>query len=165
MKNLFSIKLSDKDAAELDESPYLAATASPEVRAKMRNAFSIVEEATAPKEPTEEEKQLRAQGNRYWTVCLVSLAATLILFFVGGDLGIYTAVPALYTVNIGILAVAIVFIFFFTNRNFDNWLFYFDFFKYDIIVVIHIVNHRKINANILPIFCIFKHCAKHFQFR
>ena len=109
MKNLFSIKLSDKDAAELDESPYLAATASPEVRAKMRNAFSIVEEATAPKEPTEEEKQLRAQGNRYWTVCLVSLAATLILFFVGGDLGIYTAVPALYTVNLALLAVSIYF--------------------------------------------------------
>ena len=109
MKNLFSIQLSDKDAAELDASPYLAATASPEVRAKMRSAFSIVEEATTPKAPTEEEKQLRAQGNRYWTVCLVSLAATLILFFVGGDLGIYTAVPALYAVNLALLALSIVF--------------------------------------------------------
>ena len=79
MKNLFSIKLSDGDAAELDMSPYLAATASPEVRAKMRSAFSIVEEATTPKELTEEEKQLRAKGNRYWTACLACIAATLIL--------------------------------------------------------------------------------------
>ena len=109
MKNLFSIKLSDGDAAELDMSPYLAATASPEVRAKMRSAFSIVEEATTPNELTEEEKQLRAKGNRYWTACLACIAATLILFFIGGDLGIYTAVPSLYFVNLALLAVSIVF--------------------------------------------------------
>lgn len=109
MKNLFSIKLSDKDAAELDASPYLAATASPEVRAKMRSAFSIAEEAATPKELTEEEKQLRAIGNRYWTACLACLAATLILFFLGGDLGIYTAVPSLYIVNLALLALSIFF--------------------------------------------------------
>ena len=75
----------------------------------MRSAFSIVEEATTPKELTEEEKQLRAKGNRYWTACLACIAATLILFFLGGDLGIYTAVPSLYFVNLALLAVSIVF--------------------------------------------------------
>ena len=109
MKNLFSIKISDRDAAELDASPYLAATASPEVKAKMRSAFAIVEEASAPKELTEEEKQLRAKGNRYWAVCLACLAATLVMFFLGGDLGIYTAVPSLYVVNLALLAASIFF--------------------------------------------------------
>ena len=110
MKNLFSIdKAKSGSVLELDLTPYHAATASPEVKAKMQNAFSIAEEAASPKEPTEKEKQLRVIGNRYWTACLACLAATLILFFLGGDLGIYTAIPSLYIINLALLALAIFF--------------------------------------------------------
>lgn len=109
MKNLFSIKQIDGGHTELDATPYLAATASPEVKAKMQSAFSIAEAAATPKELTEEEKRLRAKGNRYWTVCLACLAATLVLFFLGGDLGIYTAVPSLYIVNLALLALSVFF--------------------------------------------------------
>ncbi|MBR6782372.1 MAG: hypothetical protein IKM33_04160 [Clostridia bacterium] len=109
MKNLFSIKQIDGGHTELDATPYLAATASPEVKAKMQSAFSIAEAAATPKELTEEEKQLRAKGNRYWAVCLACLAATLVMFFLGGDLGIYTAVPSLYVVNLALLAASIFF--------------------------------------------------------
>lgn len=110
MKNLFSInKTSSKDASELDVTPYRAATVSEEVKAKLKNAFSVVEEESAPRELTEEEKLLRKKGNRYWMICLACLVSSVILFFGGGKIGIFEAVPALYTVNIGILAVAIVF--------------------------------------------------------
>ena len=94
---------------ELDPTPYLAATASPEVRAKMQRAFSIAEEAAAPKELTGEEKRLRAKGNRYWTVCFACLAAALVMFFLGANLGIYTASPSLYVVNLTLLAASIFF--------------------------------------------------------
>ena len=110
MKNLFSInKARSGSVLELDPTPYHTATVSPEVKAKMQSAFSIAEAAATPKELTEEEKQLRAKGNRYWAVCLACLAATLVMFFLGGDLGIYTAVPSLYVVNLALLAASIFF--------------------------------------------------------
>ena len=110
MKNLFSInKGRSGSVLELDPTPYLAATASPEVRAKMQRAFSIAEEAAAPKELTEEEKRLRAKGNRYWTVCFACLAAALVMFFLGANLGIYTASPSLYVINLTLLAASIFF--------------------------------------------------------
>ena len=51
MKNLFSInKTDDPDATGFDGNPYLSKTVSEEVRAKLKGAFSIVEEQTAPRE-------------------------------------------------------------------------------------------------------------------
>ena len=45
MKNLFSInKTADSNAMEFDPTPYHAATVSEEVKAKLKNAFSVVEE-------------------------------------------------------------------------------------------------------------------------
>lgn len=110
MKNLFSINKTDnKDASELDSVPYLAATVSEEVRTLLKNAFSVVEEETAPREPTEEELALRKKGNRYWLICLTCLFASVALFFGGTKAGIFQAVPALHTVVLGLLAVSIVF--------------------------------------------------------
>jgi hypothetical protein len=110
MKNLFSInKTNDTNATELDATPYLAATVSDEVKAKLKGAFSIVEEQAAPREPSPEELALRGKGSRYWLICAGCLLVAVALFLGGGKLGIFEAVPALYAVNIGLLTVAIVF--------------------------------------------------------
>ena len=108
MKNLFSInKDHDGDSSEFDVTPYLTARVSPEIEAKLKGAFSVAEEAAAPRELSEEDKKLREQGNHYWIGCLVCLAAAVILFFAGGKVGIYTAAPILYSVNLALLAVSI----------------------------------------------------------
>ena len=109
-KNLFSInKTMANDSMDLDLTPYHAASVSEAVRAKLKGAFSIVEEETAPREPTEEDKLLRKKGNRYWLVCLVCLLTSVALFFGGSRAGLFEAVPALYFVNVALLVAAIVF--------------------------------------------------------
>lgn len=110
MKNLFSINKTDnKDATDFDPTPYVSATVSEEVRTRMRNAFSVIEEEAAPREPTEEEKALRKKGNRYWLICVGCLLTAVALFFGGSRTGIFEAVPALHFLVIGILTAAIVF--------------------------------------------------------
>ena len=110
MKNLFSInKTSNNNAMELDVTPYHAATVSEEVKAKLKSAFSIVEEEYAPPEPTEEEKALRKKGNRYWLICLVCLVAGVAMFFGGSKLGIYTSMPFLHVIELGLVIAAMVF--------------------------------------------------------
>ena len=110
MKNLFSInKTADKNAMEFDVTPYHAATVSEEVKAKLKGAFSIVEEEYAPPEPTEEEKALRKKANRYWLICLVCLVAGVAMFFGGSKLGIYESMPYLHIVELGLVIAAMVF--------------------------------------------------------
>lgn len=110
MKNLFSInKTENPDASGFDATPYHAATVSEEVRAKLKGAFSIVEEETAPREPTPEERALRKQGNRYWMLCFGCLLLAVLLFFGGSQLGLYEAVPLLYALDLALLAVSIFF--------------------------------------------------------
>ena len=110
MKNLFSInKTSNNKAMELDVTPDHAATVSEEVKAKLKSAFSIVEEEYAPPEPTEEEKALRKKGNRYWMICLVCLVAGIAMFFGGSRLGIYESMPFLHVIELGLVVAAMVF--------------------------------------------------------
>lgn len=110
MKNLFSIKkVNGCDTFELDATPYHAMEVSDEVKAKLKGAFSIAEEAAAPRELSEEDKKLKKKSNRYWMGCLACLATTVILYFVGNELGIFAAVPALYAINVALLAGAIYF--------------------------------------------------------
>ncbi len=110
MKNLFSInKTGNPDATEFDENPYLCARVSEEVRGKLKGAFSIVEEQTAPKEPTEEEKALRKKGSRYWLICLFCLVGAIVLFFGGSRAGLYDAMPFLHVLDLALLVCAIVF--------------------------------------------------------
>ena len=110
MKNLFSINESNgKNDATPDVTPYHVATVSDEVKAKLKNAFSVVETESAPRELTEEEKQLRKTANRYWLICFACLAVSVILFFGGNNLGVFAAVPALYAVVIAVLTAAVVF--------------------------------------------------------
>jgi hypothetical protein len=109
MKNLFSINKTDNpDATGIDGNPYLCETVSEEVRGKLKAAFSVVEEQTAPRALTEEEKALQKKGNRYWLACLGCLAASVLLFLVGSRLGLYEAVPLLYALDIVLLIAAIV---------------------------------------------------------
>lgn len=110
MKNLFSINKTDNpDATGFDENPYLSKTVSEEVRAKLKGAFSIVEEQTAPKEPSEEEKALRKKGSRYWLICLFCLMGAIVLFFGGSRAGLYGAMPYLHILDLALLVCAIVF--------------------------------------------------------
>ncbi len=110
MKNLFSInKTENPDATEFDETPYLAAHVSDEVRDKLKGAFAVVEEQTAPKELSEEEKALRKKGSRYWLLCLGCLLGAVILFFGGSRAGLYTSMPYLHVVDLALLVGAIVF--------------------------------------------------------
>lgn len=109
MKNLFSINKTDNpDATGFDGNPYLCQTVSEEVRGKLKAAFSVVEEQTAPRALTEEEKAFQKKGNRYWMACLGCLAASVLLFLVGSRLGLYEAVPLLYALDILLLIAAIV---------------------------------------------------------
>ena len=56
MKNLFSVnKTQSPEASDFDEVPYLSARVSEEVKDKLKNAFSFVEEEIPQHEPTEEE--------------------------------------------------------------------------------------------------------------
>lgn len=110
MKNLFSINKTDnKDATDFDENPYLAARVSDEVREKLKGAFSIVEEQSAPREPTEEEKALRKKGNRYWLICLACLVGSVALFLGGSQAGLYASMPYLHAIDLALLVGAIVF--------------------------------------------------------
>ena len=110
MKNLFSInKTHDSDTMEFDLTPYHAAAVSEEVKAKLKSAFSIVEEEYTPREPTEEEKALRKKGNRYWMICLACLVTGVALFFGGGRLGIYESMPYLHFLDLAFVIAAMVF--------------------------------------------------------
>ena len=110
MKNLFSInKTENPDAMDFDVTPYHAATVSEEVRAKLKGAFSIVEEQTTPRELTEEEKALRKRSNRYWLICLGCLLGAVALFVADTKAGIYGSMPFLHVIDFVLLAASIVF--------------------------------------------------------
>ena len=110
MKNLFSInKTTDRDAAEFDATPYTAAHVSDGVRDKLKSAFSVLEEETAPRKVSPEEAALRKQSNRYWLICIGCFALALLLFFGGEQIGLYSAVPALHVLDLALLVCAIVF--------------------------------------------------------
>lgn len=110
MKNLFSINKTDnKEATDFDENPYLAARVSDEVRKKLKGAFSVVEEQTAPREPTEEEKALSKKGSRYWLICIGCLLGAVALFFGGSQAGLYTSMPFLHIIDLALLVAAIIF--------------------------------------------------------
>lgn len=110
MKNLFSInKTNNKDSTEFDKNPYLAARVSEGVRDKLKGAFSVVEEQTAPRELSEEEKALRKKGSRYWLTCLGCLVAAVALFFGGSQAGLYDSMPYLHILDLGLLVVSIIF--------------------------------------------------------
>ena len=65
MKNLFSInKDHDGDSSEFDVTPYLTARVSPEIEAKLKGAFSVAEEAAAPRELSEEDKLIVARARK-----------------------------------------------------------------------------------------------------
>ena len=110
MKNLFSINKTDNpDATGFDGNPYLSKTVSEEVRAKLKGAFSIVEEQTAPREQTEEEKALSKKANRYWAVCFVCLVGAIALFFADAKAGIYGSMSFLHAIDLALLVTSIVF--------------------------------------------------------
>lgn len=110
MKNLFSINKTDNpDAMDFDVTPYHAATVSEEVRAKLKGAFSVVEEQTAPREQTEEEKALSKKANRYWAVCFVCLVGAIALFFADAKAGIYGSMSFLHAIDLALLVTSIVF--------------------------------------------------------
>ncbi len=110
MKNLFSINKTDNpDATGFDETPYLCKTVSEEVRGKLKGAFSIVEEQTAPRELTEEEKALRKRANRYWMVCLGGLLGAIALFLADAKAGIYGSLSFLHAIDLALLVTSIVF--------------------------------------------------------
>ena len=110
MKNLFSINKTDNpDSTEFDGSPYLCKTVSEEVRAKLKGAFSIVEEQAAPRQQTEEEKELNKKANRYWLVCFGCLLAAIALFFADAKAGIYGSLTFLHAIDLALLVTSIVF--------------------------------------------------------
>ena len=110
MKNLFSInKTADPNAMDFDPTPYHAATVSEEVKAKLKGAFSIVEEEYAPHDPTPEEIALRKKGNRYWLLTLAFLIGGVALFFGGSNLGIYESMPYLHFLDLALVIAAMVF--------------------------------------------------------
>lgn len=110
MKNLFSINKTDNpDATGFDENPYLSKTVSEEVRAKLKGAFSIVEEQAAPREQTEEEKALSKKANRYWAVCFGCLVGAIALFFADAKAGIYGSLSFLHAIDLALLVTSIVF--------------------------------------------------------
>ncbi len=110
MKNLFSVnKTQSREAADYDETPYLAATVSEEVQSKLKSAFSVVEDEYATHEPTEEEKALKQQGNRYWILCVACFLAAMVIFFGGSNLNLYASMPVLHVLDMGLLVAAIVF--------------------------------------------------------
>lgn len=110
MKNLFSInKTENPDVTDFDGNPYLCATVSEEVRGKLKGAFSIVEEQTAPREPTEEEKALRKKSSRYWLICFGCLLGAVALFFADANAGIYGSMTFLHVIDLALLVLSIVF--------------------------------------------------------
>ena len=110
MKNLFSINKTDNpDATGFDGNPYLSKTVSEEVDAKLKGAFSIVEEQTAPREQTEEEKALSKKANRYWLVCFGCLAGAIALFFADAKAGIYGSLSFLHAIDLALLVTSLVF--------------------------------------------------------
>lgn len=110
MKNLFSINKTDNpDSTEFDETPYLCKRVSEEVRAKLKGAFSIVEEQTAPEELTEEEKALHKRANRCWMVCLGCPLGAIALFIADTRAGIYGSLSFLHIIDLALLAVSIFF--------------------------------------------------------
>lgn len=110
MKNLFSInKTADSNAMEFDPTPYHAATVSEEVKAKLKNAFSVVEEEYAAPEPTEEEIALRKKGNRYWLTSVICLVAGVALFFGGSKTPLFTSMPYLHALDLGLVIVSLIF--------------------------------------------------------
>lgn len=110
MKNLFSInKTNNPDATGFDGNPYLSKTVSEEVRAKLKGAFSIVEEQTAPREQTEEEKALSQKANRYWAICFVCLVGAIALFFADAKAGIYGSLFFLHGIDLALLVTSLVF--------------------------------------------------------
>ena len=110
MKNLFSInKTVNKDSMDFDVTPYHAATVSEEVKAKLKSAFSVVEDKYTPHEPTEEEIALRKKSNRYWMLCLLCLVAGVALFFGGSKLRILESLPYLHFVDLAFVIAAMVF--------------------------------------------------------
>ena len=110
MKNFFSINKTDnRDADSFDEVPYLAATVSEGVRAKMKDAFSVVEEEYTAPQPTAEEAALKKKMNRYWMLCFGCLMGSIILFFGGTSAGIYTSLPYLHVIDGGLLIASLVF--------------------------------------------------------
>ena len=110
MKNLFSInKTDDKNADVFDSTPYLAARVSEDVKNKMKNAFSALEEEYVIPEPSAEELALKKKGNRYWLTCIACFFAAVVLFFGGNKLGIYDTLPYLHLLDMGLLITAVIF--------------------------------------------------------
>lgn len=110
MKNLFSInKTDDKNADVFDSTPYLAARVSEDVKNKMKNAFSALEEEYVIPEPSAEELALKKKGNRYWLTCIACFFAAVVLFFGGNKLGIYDTLPYLHLLDMGLLIAAVIF--------------------------------------------------------
>ena len=108
MKNLFSVdKTQNLEASDFDETPYLAARVSEEVKAKLTTAFSFAEEEPAHREPTEEETALGRQGRCYWILCVVCFLSAMILFFGGSRMGLYESMPVLHILDLGLLVAAI----------------------------------------------------------
>ena len=109
MKNLFSVnKTYNREANDYDENRYLAARVSDEIQNKLRNAFSVVTEETAPTEPTEEELALRKKSGLYWFSCLACFAVGCILFFFGDAIPAYQSIPALHLIDFALLIAAVV---------------------------------------------------------
>lgn len=110
MKNLFSVNRTlDRENNDYDPTPYLAATVSDEVQAKLSGAFSSMEEKTATREPTEEELALKKKGSFYWKLCLLFFLGGLLLFLLGDSLPIYRDIPALHFIDVACMAAAVFF--------------------------------------------------------
>ena len=110
MKNLFSVnKTMSRENNDYDATPYLAATVSDEVQAKLKGAFSVVEEKVSTREPTEEELALKKKGNLYWRLCLLFFLGGLLLFLCGDSIPVYRDIPYLHLIDAVCLVAAVVF--------------------------------------------------------
>ncbi len=110
MKNLFSVnKTYNPEAVDYDENRYLAARVSDEVQAKLKGAFSVVEEKVSTREPTEEELALKKKGNLYWKLCFLCFLGGLLLFLCGDIIPIYRAIPSLHLIDAACLVASVVF--------------------------------------------------------
>ena len=106
MKNLFSVnKTLSADHTDFDGNPYLVRRVSGEVKYKLDNAFTVLEEEMAPPPPTEEYTALKKKEGMYWIVCLICLVAGIAVFFLGTEMKWFDPASLLF-IPVGILLAA-----------------------------------------------------------
>ena len=106
MKNLFSVnKTANPEYTDFDLNPYLSRRVSNEVKSKLDNAFTVLEEEMAPPPPTEEYLALKKKESLYWFICLILFGLGIAVFFLGSEMSWFDP-SSLLLIPVGILLVA-----------------------------------------------------------